>query len=281
MSTKPALVFGSDHAGLALKRVLQKRAEELGYTVTDVGTHDEASTDYPDWAHRVAAQVVAGQGWGVLVCGTGIGMSISANRHKGVRAALCGDVFSAKMTRAHNDANVLSKDGREIRRRRECEACTRRFTTYERVEESMPLVIKRDGRREPFDRNKIERGLQFAVAKRQVSLDQVKATAEQIEREIEALGVAEIESRTIGERVLPKLRALDQVAFVRFASIYRDFRDLDELAEQIDALRAPPEPIAGEATGPTSAAGAGALGEPERTDEGAAYDDGTAAGGAA
>ncbi|MBP6631306.1 MAG: transcriptional repressor NrdR [Kofleriaceae bacterium] len=175
----------------------------------------------------------------------------------------------------------VSKDGREIRRRRECEACTRRFTTYERVEESMPLVIKRDGRREPFDRNKIERGLQFAVAKRQVSLDQVKATAEQIEREIEALGVAEIESRTIGERVLPKLRALDQVAFVRFASIYRDFRDLDELAEQIDALRAPPEPIAGEATGPTSAAGAGALGEPERTDEGAAYDDGTAAGGAA
>ena len=119
------------------------------------------------------------------------------------------------------------------------------------------------------------------MAKRQVSLDQVKATAEQIEREIEALGVAEIESRTIGERVLPKLRALDQVAFVRFASIYRDFRDLDELAEQIDALRAPPEPIAGEATGPTSAAGAGALGEPERTDEGAAYDDGTAAGGAA
>ena len=90
MSTKPALVFGNDHAGLALKRVLLKRAQELGYTVTDVGTHDEASTDYPDWAHQVAAKVLADGGLGILVCGTGIGVSIAANRHKGIRAALCG-----------------------------------------------------------------------------------------------------------------------------------------------------------------------------------------------
>lgn len=114
MSTKPTLVFGNDHAGLALKRVLVKRAQELGYTVMDVGTHDEASTDYPDWAHQVALQVLSGGGWGVLICGTGIGVSIAANRHKGIRAALCGDVFSAKATRAHNDANVLCLGSRVV-----------------------------------------------------------------------------------------------------------------------------------------------------------------------
>jgi transcriptional repressor NrdR len=131
----------------------------------------------------------------------------------------------------------VSKDGREIRRRRECEACGRRFTTYERIEESMPLVIKADGRREPFDRNKIEHGIYAAVAKRPVSRPQVEALAFEVEREIGELGISEIKSRDIGERVLPKLKALDQVAFVRFASIYRDFRDLDEFAKELDALR--------------------------------------------
>jgi transcriptional repressor NrdR len=132
----------------------------------------------------------------------------------------------------------VSKDGREIRRRRECEACSRRFTTYERIEESMPAVVKRDGRREPFDRNKIERGIAHAVAKRPVSLDQVKDLAEDVEREISELGVAEIESRAVGERVLPRLRGLDQVAYVRFASIYRDFRDLDQFTNEVEQLRA-------------------------------------------
>jgi transcriptional repressor NrdR len=130
-----------------------------------------------------------------------------------------------------------SKDGREIRRRRECEGCQRRFTTYERVEESMPLVVKRDGRREPFDRNKIEHGLMFAVAKRPVSQEQVKAMAAEVETEISELGVSEIQSREIGERVLPRLRALDQVSYVRFASIYRDFRDIEEFARELEALR--------------------------------------------
>jgi ribose 5-phosphate isomerase B len=114
MSTKPTLLFGSDHAGLELKGALKAHAVELGFTVADLGTHDGASTDYPDWAHLVAQQVAAGAGWGVLVCGTGIGMSIAANRHRGVRAALCGDVFSAKMTRAHNDANVLCLGARVV-----------------------------------------------------------------------------------------------------------------------------------------------------------------------
>ena len=114
MSSKRNLVFGSDHAGLALKAMLKARAEELGFTLVDLGTHDSASTDYPDWAHQVAARVAAGDEWGVLVCGTGIGVCITANRHPGVRAALCGDVFSAKMTRAHNDANVLCLGARVV-----------------------------------------------------------------------------------------------------------------------------------------------------------------------
>jgi len=131
----------------------------------------------------------------------------------------------------------VSKDGSEIRRRRECEGCKRRFTTYERIEESMPLVIKTDGRREPFDRNKIEHGMQAAVAKRPVSRAQVADLALEVEREIGEAGLAEIQSREIGERVLPKLRALDQVAYVRFASIYRDFRDIEGFAKELDALR--------------------------------------------
>ncbi|MGE5181196.1 MAG: transcriptional regulator NrdR [Acidobacteriota bacterium] len=149
----------------------------------------------------------------------------------------------------------VSKDGREIRRRRECEACARRFTTYERIEESMPLVIKTDGRREPFDRNKIEHGIQAAVAKRPVSHEQVKAIAETVEREIGELGVSEIASREIGERVLPKLRVLDQVAYIRFASIYRDFRDVEGFAKEVEQLR-------GEDTGRHAAPT-----EAERTDE--------------
>jgi transcriptional repressor NrdR len=131
----------------------------------------------------------------------------------------------------------VSKDGREIRRRRECDGCGRRFTTYERVEESMPQVVKRDGRREPFDRNKIERGLIAALAKRAVSLERVKAVAEEVEREISELSAAEISSRDIGARVLRRLRELDQVAYVRFASIYGDFQDLDQLSRTLDALR--------------------------------------------
>ena len=131
----------------------------------------------------------------------------------------------------------VSKDGSEIRRRRECEGCVRRYTTYERIEESMPLVIKNDGRREPFDRAKIEHGIQAAVAKRPVSRDQVTAIALDVERAIAELSVSEIASREIGERVLRKLRGLDQVAYVRFASIYRDFADLEGFAKELDSLR--------------------------------------------
>jgi transcriptional repressor NrdR len=123
----------------------------------------------------------------------------------------------------------------------------------------MPLVIKSDGRREPFDRNKIVNGLQAAVAKRPVSRDQVTNLAQDVEREISELGVSEIKARDIGERVLPKLRALDQVAYVRFASIYRDFRDLDGFAKELDSLRA-------EDTGRHAAPGAEPVSD-ETTDE--------------
>lgn len=130
-----------------------------------------------------------------------------------------------------------TRDGREIRRRRECHDCTRRFTTYERVEEALPVVVKGDGRREPFDRNKIEKGLRRAAAKRPIPIEQLRSLAEEVEREISELGVTEVESRDIGERVLPRLRALDGVSYVRFASIYRDFRDIDEFVRELAHLK--------------------------------------------
>ncbi|HVK88296.1 MAG TPA: transcriptional regulator NrdR [Kofleriaceae bacterium] len=148
-----------------------------------------------------------------------------------MRCPFCG-VFEDKVIETR-----VSKDGNEIRRRRECEGCERRYTTYERIEESMPLVIKSDGRREPFDRTKIERGLLTSVAKRPVAREQIASLALSVEREVSELGVSEIGSRDIGERVLPRLRALDTVAYVRFASIYRDFRDLEGFAKELDALR--------------------------------------------
>lgn len=130
-----------------------------------------------------------------------------------------------------------ARDGREIRRRRECEDCARRYTTYERVEEALPVVVKSDGRREPFDRNKIEKGLRHAAAKRPVSVEAVSEVAERVEREISERGLKEIESRAIGEHVLPLLRELDDVAYVRFASIYRDFRDIDEFVRELADLK--------------------------------------------
>lgn len=110
------LIVGSDHAGLDLKRELSGAAAELGYEVVDLGTHSSDSTDYPDFGHQVARAVERGEGIGLLVCGTGIGMSMTANRHPGVRAALCGDVYSASMSRHHNDANILCIGARVVGR---------------------------------------------------------------------------------------------------------------------------------------------------------------------
>ena len=112
-----------------------------------------------------------------------------------------------------------------IRRRRECSKCSRRFTTYERIEEMMPLVIKKDGRRETYDRQKIINGLTRACEKRPVSINTIEAIADRIERSIQERGEKEIPSSVIGEATMRELHELDPVAYVRFASVYRNFRE--------------------------------------------------------
>lgn len=107
--------LGADHAGFALKEVLEEALGELGHDAEDLGTHSSESVDYPDFAHRVAEAVLANEGsLGVLVCGSGIGISMAANKHPGIRAALCHEPWSAEMTRRHNDANVLCLGERVI-----------------------------------------------------------------------------------------------------------------------------------------------------------------------
>lgn len=109
------LAIGSDHAGYALKQAVMKHLEERGVEYKDYGTYSEASCDYPDFAEAVSQAIIGGEAEnGILICGTGIGISIAANRHKEIRAALCGDCFSAEATRLHNDANVLAMGARVV-----------------------------------------------------------------------------------------------------------------------------------------------------------------------
>ncbi len=129
-----------------------------------------------------------------------------------------------------------SREGDAIRRRRECLKCRKRFTSYERVEEILPLVIKKDGRREPFERNKILTGLKKACEKRPVGIDILEGVADSIEKRVISLGVKEIPSSWIGENVMYHLKELDKVAYVRFASVYRQFKDIDELMEEVKTL---------------------------------------------
>ena len=129
-----------------------------------------------------------------------------------------------------------SQDSRAIRRRRECLSCYERFTTYERIEEFQPMVVKKDGRRESFDRKKIVEGIIKACEKRPVSMDEVDAFVSDLEKEIQDRGEREVESRLIGERVMSKLRAWDDVAYVRFASVYKQFKDLNEFMDQLQEL---------------------------------------------
>ncbi|HLG22845.1 MAG TPA: transcriptional regulator NrdR [Candidatus Manganitrophaceae bacterium] len=130
----------------------------------------------------------------------------------------------------------LSKEGEVIRRRRECLNCQRRFTTYERVEEIFPMVIKKDGRREPFDRQKILSGLKKACEKRPVSVDLLESVVTRIEKKVQELGETEVESRAIGEEVMRQLHELDQVAYVRFASVYREFKDVNQFMSELKGL---------------------------------------------
>ena len=123
-----------------------------------------------------------------------------------------------------------------IRRRRECSKCSRRFTTYERIEEMMPLVIKKDGRRETYDRQKIINGLTRACEKRPVSINTIEAIADRIERSIQERGEKEIPSSVIGEATMRELHELDPVAYVRFASVYRSFKDISEFMVELEEL---------------------------------------------
>ncbi len=130
----------------------------------------------------------------------------------------------------------VSKDSNMIRRRRECSKCRRRFTTYERVEEMMPLVVKKDGRRESYDRSKVVNGLKRACEKRPVSINTIEATADRIERGIQERGEKEVPSSVIGEGAMRELHDIDQVAYVRFASVYRSFKDINEFMEELEDL---------------------------------------------
>ena len=130
----------------------------------------------------------------------------------------------------------LSKDNNMIRRRRECSHCNRRFTTYERVEEMMPLVVKKDGRRESYDRIKIISGLKRACEKRPVSINTIEAITDRIERNLQERGEKEIPSSLIGETLMRELHDTDQVAYVRFASVYRSFKDINEFMTELEEL---------------------------------------------
>jgi transcriptional repressor NrdR len=130
----------------------------------------------------------------------------------------------------------LAKEGDVVRRRRHCDRCSRRFTTYERVDVTLPMVVKKDGRREPFDRRKIVAGLGRACEKRPVSVDTIEATATRIERAVQDTGDKEVISARIGEAVMEALHALDAVAYVRFASVYRSFRDVHEFMRELEEL---------------------------------------------
>lgn len=130
----------------------------------------------------------------------------------------------------------VANEGEMIRRRRECERCHKRFTTYERLEETFPAIIKKDGRREAYDRHKIHSGLQKACEKRPVSAEKIDEVVDLIEREIQELGKKEMPSTEIGERVMRELHKLDQVAYVRFASVYREFKDLNEFMNELTGL---------------------------------------------
>ena len=129
-----------------------------------------------------------------------------------------------------------SKNGESIRRRRECQSCGQRFTTYEYIEDVSLNVVKNDGTREPFDRKKLLRGITISCAKRPIPTDRLDELADEISRQIEGLGVREVSSQDIGEMVMSHLKELDEVAYVRFASVYRKFKDKSEFMEELNRI---------------------------------------------
>lgn len=147
-----------------------------------------------------------------------------------MKCPFCGD---------QNDRVLESRpirEGEAIRRRRECLGCGRRYSTFEEIEERRVMVVKRDGRREPFDRAKVLRGMTVACEKRPVPTETLNAAVDRIERTVYDRGELEIESREIGEMAMDELRNIDQVAYVRFASVYRQFEDVGQFKEIVDVL---------------------------------------------
>src|SRR5690606_10406019 len=140
----------------------------------------------------------------------------------------------------NQDTDVLDtrklNDGEMIRRRRKCRACGRRFTTYERVETVSLTVVKKDGEREPYEREKLMRGVRTACYRRPISAQQLESLVNDVETELMSLDEQEVPSTTIGEMVMRRLRELDEVAYIRFASVYRSFTDLGKLREAVDEL---------------------------------------------
>ena len=130
----------------------------------------------------------------------------------------------------------LSKEGYVIRRRRECMACNRRFTTYERIEEIPLMIIKKDGRREEFNRDKIRSGITKACEKRNVSMNSIEDFLDELEQELRETGKKEISSSVVGERVINRLHDLDEIAYVRFASVYREFKDVNDFVQELKLM---------------------------------------------
>jgi len=130
----------------------------------------------------------------------------------------------------------LSKDGNAVRRRRECILCTRRFTTYEHIEEVTVMLIKKDGRREVFSREKVRTGIKKACEKRNISVHVIDQFLDELERDLRETGEKEIPSHQLGERIMLKLHELDDVAYVRFASVYREFKDVNDFVAELKSL---------------------------------------------
>ena len=147
-----------------------------------------------------------------------------------MRCPACGDLG----TRVIDSRSI--KEATEIRRRRLCDTCSHRFTTYERSEDAFPMVVKKDGRREPWDREKILRGLTKACEKRPIPVGDIERLADEVGRNLGSLGESEVSATEIGEQLMAGLRRLDEVAYVRFASVYRSFKDVEEFMHELSSL---------------------------------------------
>ncbi|MGE8446014.1 transcriptional regulator NrdR [Comamonas sediminis] len=147
---------------------------------------------------------------------------------------------------SHPDTQVVetrvAEDGGFVRRRRQCGHCEKRFTTYERPEVSLPVIVKKDGRRIDYDRSKLRGSFSLALRKRPVSIDKVDMALEHVEDKLRTLGAREVQTHLIGELVMAELQKLDKVAYIRYASVYRSFEDIDQFKSIVDEVTTPPPP---------------------------------------